>query len=74
MIKVVGVILIDTYDKSQIDDLDGKIWQLIAQDWITNKMFIYKNFSNYISVSLTQTKKKGLEFKQKIIEDVSIHI
>lgn len=25
MIKVVGVILIDTYDKSQIDDLDGKI-------------------------------------------------
>lgn len=25
MIKVVGVILIDTYDKSQIDDLDGKM-------------------------------------------------
>lgn len=73
MIKVVGVILIDTYDKSQIDDLDGKIWQLIAQDWITNK-FILWNFSNFISVSLTQTKKKGLEFKQKIIEDVSIHI
>lgn len=24
------------------------------------------------SVSLTQTKKKGLEFKQKIIEDVSV--
>lgn len=24
MIKVVGVILIDTYDKSQIDDLDEK--------------------------------------------------
>lgn len=44
MIKVVGVILIDTYDKSQIDDLDGKIWQLIAQDWFTNKMFIYEIF------------------------------
>ena len=33
-----------------------------------NSGFIY-----FFSVSLTQTKKKGLEFKQKIIEDVSIY-
>jgi len=31
------------------------------------------NLSFIFSVSLTQTKKKGLELKQKLIEDVSTY-